>query len=67
MSKELGLNRFVAETPPDNMIDRRIEKELTPMAQTFGVAVNAGAPVAGGILSGLYKRGVTPPEDSRYS
>jgi 1-deoxyxylulose-5-phosphate synthase len=66
VSKELGLNRFVAETPPYNMIDRRIEKELIPMAQTFGVAVNPWAPVAGGILSGLYKRGVTPPEDSRY-
>ena len=58
VSKELGLNRFIAETPPYNMLDRRIERELIPMAQTFGVAVNPWAPVASGILSGLYRRGV---------
>jgi aryl-alcohol dehydrogenase-like predicted oxidoreductase len=67
VSKELGLNRFIAETPPYNMLDRRIERELVPMAQTFGVAVNPWAPVASGILSGLYRRGVTAPEGSRLA
>ena len=67
VSKELGLNRFIAETPPYNMLDRRIERELIPMAQTFGVAVNPWAPVASGILSGLYRRGVTAPKGSRLA
>ena len=30
VSKELHLNRFVAETPPYNILDRRIERELLP-------------------------------------
>jgi aryl-alcohol dehydrogenase-like predicted oxidoreductase len=67
VSKELGLNRFIAETPPYNMLDRRIERELVPMAQTFGVAVNPWAPIASGILTGLYKRGAQAPEGSRLA
>jgi aryl-alcohol dehydrogenase-like predicted oxidoreductase len=67
VSKELGLNRFVAETPPYNMLDRRIERELIPMAQTFGVALNPWAPVASGILSGLYRRGQAAPDGSRLA
>ena len=37
------------------------------MAQTFGVAVNPWAPVAGGILTGLYQRNAPPPPGSRYA
>jgi aryl-alcohol dehydrogenase-like predicted oxidoreductase len=67
VSKELGLNRFIAETPPYNIVDRRIERELLPMAETFGVAVNVWAPIAGGLLSGLYRRGEPVPAASRYA
>ncbi len=28
VSKELGLNRFIAEQPPYNILDRRVEREL---------------------------------------
>jgi aryl-alcohol dehydrogenase-like predicted oxidoreductase len=31
------------------------------------VAINSWAPVAGGLLTGLYKRGVPPPPGSRYA
>lgn len=34
-SKELGLNRFVSEQAPYNLLDRRIERELIPVAQTW--------------------------------
>lgn len=67
VSKELGLNRFIAETPPYNILDRRIERELIPMAQTFGVAVNPWAPVGGGLLAGIYTRGQAPPPGSRLA
>jgi aryl-alcohol dehydrogenase-like predicted oxidoreductase len=49
------------------MLDRRIEREMVPMAQTYGVALNVWAPIAGGLLSGLYKRGEAPPPGSRYA
>ena len=65
-SKEYGLNRFVTEQPPYNILDRRIERELIPMAQTFGVGLIPWSPLAGGLLTGKYSRGEPPPADSRF-
>ena len=65
-SKEYGLHRFVTEQPPYNILDRRIERELIPMAQTFGVGLIPWSPLAGGLLTGKYSRGEPPPADSRF-
>ncbi len=65
-SKELGLNRFVCEQPPYSLMDRRAERELIPMAQTFGLGLIPWSPLAGGLLTGKYKRGAIPP-DARYA
>lgn len=65
VSKELGLNRFVCEQPPYHLLDRRIERELIPMAQTFGYAIIPWSPLASGFLTGKYKRKQTPPQDAR--
>jgi aryl-alcohol dehydrogenase-like predicted oxidoreductase len=65
VSKEFGLQRVVCEQPPYHLLDRRIERELVPMAQTYGVALLPWSPLAGGFLSGKYRRGATPPPGSR--
>lgn len=65
VSKELGLNRFVCEQPPYNLMDRRIEREVIPAARTFGIALIPWSPLAGGFLTGKYKRGEAPPEGAR--
>jgi aryl-alcohol dehydrogenase-like predicted oxidoreductase len=65
-SKELGLNRFVTEQPPYNLLDRRIERELIPASVTFGVAIIPWSPMAGGFLSGKYQRKGEQPE-GRFS
>lgn len=62
VSKELGLNRFVCEQPPYNLLDRRIERELIPMARTYGIALIPWSPLAAGFLTGKYQRGQTPSE-----
>ncbi len=67
VSERYGLNRFVCEQPPYNLLDRRIERELLPMARTFGIAVIPWSPLAGGLLTGKYRRGMEPPEDSRFA
>ncbi len=67
VSKEYGLNRFVCEQPPYNLLDRRIERELLPMARTFGYGIIPWSPLAGGLLTGKYSRGNPPPSDSRYA
>lgn len=66
-SKDLGLNRLVSEQPPYNLLDRRIERELIPVAQTFGLALIPWSPLGGGILTGKYQRGQEFPADSRYA
>lgn len=65
-SKELRLNRFVSEQPPYHLLDRRIERELVPFAQTYGTALIPWSPLAGGFLTGKYQRGEDSPENSRY-
>src|SRR5215204_7015976 len=67
ISKDLGLNRFICEQPPYNLLDRRIERELVPMAQTFGIGLIPWSPLGGGLLTGKYRRGEEPPEDSRFA
>jgi aryl-alcohol dehydrogenase-like predicted oxidoreductase len=66
VAKELGLNRFVCEQPVYNLLDRRVERELMPMAQTYGLAIIPWSPTAGGLLTGAYRRGQTAPANSRY-
>jgi aryl-alcohol dehydrogenase-like predicted oxidoreductase len=66
-SKELGLNRFVSEQPPYNLLDRRVERELLPMARTYGLAIIPWSPIGGGLLSGKYRRGEQAPDDARFA
>jgi len=56
IAKELGLNRFVSEQPPYHLLDRRIERELLPVAKQYGLAILPWSPLAGGFLTGKYKR-----------
>jgi len=65
-SEKLGLNRFVCEQPPYNLLDRRIEREMLPVAKLYGVAIIPWSPLAGGMLSGKYRRDEPNPHGSRY-
>jgi aryl-alcohol dehydrogenase-like predicted oxidoreductase len=64
-SKELGLNRFVCEQPPYHILDRRIERELIPVARSYGLGVIPWSPLASGKLTGKYRRGEPAPPNSR--
>ena len=66
-AKELGLNRFVCTQPPYNLLDRRVERELAPMALTFGIGIIPWAPLAGGFLTGKYRRGEALLQEARHS
>lgn len=66
-SKEYGLNRFVTEQPPYNLLDRRIERELLPATQSYGIGVIPWSPLAGGFLTGKYKPQGQQQPDGRFS
>ena len=67
VSKELGLHRFICDQPPYNLLDRRIERELVPMARTYGMGLIPWSPLAGGLLTGKYTRNAPPPADARFA
>ena len=64
-SERLGLARYVSEQPPYNLLDRRIENELLPMAARYGLAILPWAPIAQGVLAGRYPAADVLPADSR--
>lgn len=55
-AKELGLNRFVCEQSAFHLLDRTAEREVLPAAQSFGLGVISWGPLAGGLLTGKYRR-----------
>jgi len=57
-----GRERPVSEQPPYSLVVRGIEREMLPVAQQHGLAVLPWSPLAGGWLSGRYRRGeeITP-------
>jgi len=54
ISEKLAIARYISEQPPYNLLDRRIENELIPLAQKYGLAILPWSPLAGGILAAKY-------------
>ena len=63
--EKLGLVRYVCEQPPYNLLDRRIENELVPLCQQYGLAIIPWSPLAMGLLAGRYPADGSAPEGSR--
>jgi aryl-alcohol dehydrogenase-like predicted oxidoreductase len=65
-AKEHHLNRFVVEQMPYHLLDRQVERELIPLAQSYGIGLTVWSPLAGGFLTGKYSRGSAQPPDARF-
>ncbi len=65
ISERKSLARYVSEQPPYNLLDRRSENELVPLAQRYNLALIPWSPLAGGILAGRYPPGGILHNDSR--
>ena len=61
-----GWPRIVAEQPPYNLTDRRIEMELVWTCMRHGIGIVPFGPLAGGVLSGIYRKDQPPPEGHRF-
>src|SRR5262245_38998781 len=64
-ARERNLERFVCEQPPYSMIVRGIEADVLPTAQRHGMAVIPWSPLAGGWLSGRWRKGAEAPQSTR--
>jgi aryl-alcohol dehydrogenase-like predicted oxidoreductase len=56
-SERRGLERFVCEQPPYSLLVRTIEADVLPTCQRYGMGVIPWSPLAGGWLSGRYRKG----------
>ncbi|WP_433679828.1 aldo/keto reductase [Nocardia sp. CA-119907] len=55
-----GLQRFRSEQPPYSILNRGIEREVLPVCQRYGMGTLVWSPLAGGLLTGRYRRGQQP-------
>ncbi|HVF32966.1 MAG TPA: aldo/keto reductase [Acidimicrobiales bacterium] len=60
-----GRERFRCEQPPYSIFVRSIEKDVLPTCQKYGMGVIPWSPLAGGWLSGKYRRGMEQPTTGR--
>ena len=65
LSEAKGYVRFVTEESPYNLLDRRIENELVPLALEHGVGLLTWSPLAHGMLTGAYADAGTYPANTR--
>ena len=55
-ARQRGRERFVTEQPPYNILVRNIENEVLPVCRRYGMGVLSYSPLAGGWLSGRYRK-----------
>ena len=59
-SRVNNLNPFVTVQTKYNLFERQIEQELVPCCKAHGVGIIPWGPLAGGFLTGKYRRGEQP-------
>jgi len=57
VAEKRGRERFVCEQPPYSILVRGIERDLLPVVQQYGMGAIVWSPLAGGWLSGRYRKG----------
>jgi aryl-alcohol dehydrogenase-like predicted oxidoreductase len=57
IAERRGLERFQTEQPPYSILNRRIEHEILPVAERYGMGTMVWSPLAQGMLTGRYRKG----------
>ncbi len=65
VAERRGLGRFVTEQPPYSILARGIEADVLPVAETYRMGVIPWSPLAGGWLTGRYRKGQDVPQSHR--
>lgn len=67
ISEQEGLARFQSIQSYYTIAGRELEREIIPAVQDQGLGVLVWSPLAGGLLSGKFRRDKESPEDARRS
>jgi aryl-alcohol dehydrogenase-like predicted oxidoreductase len=62
-----GGSRFVSAQNLYSLLERKVEFEVLPACEHFGLGFLPFFPLASGLLSGKYKRGEAPPDGTRLA
>ena len=65
VAERRGRERFVTEQPPYSLLVRGIERDVLPTCQRHGMGVIPWSPLAGGWLSGRWRKGQDAPASTR--
>jgi aryl-alcohol dehydrogenase-like predicted oxidoreductase len=65
LAEMMGWEAFVTLQPHFHLLEREVERELIPYCRWAGVGILPYFPLAGGFLTGKYRRGEAPPPGSR--
>ena len=65
VAERRGRERFVCEQPPYSILVRGVEADVLPTCQRHGMGVIPWSPLAGGWLTGRYRKGQELPETHR--
>ena len=67
LREALGAGSFAAVQNSYSLLDREAEAEVLPLCEAHGVWFQAFSPLAGGWLTGKYRRDAAAPEGSRMT
>jgi aryl-alcohol dehydrogenase-like predicted oxidoreductase len=65
VARALGTKRFITAQNHYNILRRQIEAELVPFCEAYNVSVIPYFPLAGGFLTGKYRKNEPPPPGTR--
>jgi aryl-alcohol dehydrogenase-like predicted oxidoreductase len=67
VAERRGRERFTCEQPPYSLLVRGIENDVLPTCRRYGMGVIPWSPLAGGWLSGRWRKGQDAPDSTRAS
>jgi aryl-alcohol dehydrogenase-like predicted oxidoreductase len=67
ISEVHGCEKFITHQAYYSLVARELELELVPLCQDQKLGILVWSPLAGGFLTGKYRRGQAPPEIGRRS
>ena len=67
VAERRGRERFRCEQPPYSILVREVERAVLPTCQRYGMGVIPWSPLAGGYLTGRYRKGGDIPAGSRLA
>jgi aryl-alcohol dehydrogenase-like predicted oxidoreductase len=65
VARDRSRERFVCEQPPYSMLVRGVENDVLPTCRRHGMGVIPWSPLAGGWLSGRWRKGEDAPDSTR--